>query len=102
MQDPITLVIFSGDASAARSFAQETGLDPAQTVLLPDPRMQVTQTLYHADPCPRLFVLNRRGQVHYTNTHADDAPRTAPALAIASRALDALRDCQKEALGSNH
>ena len=87
----ITLVVFSGDASEARAFAAQTGLNAKQTVLLPDPRMQVTETLYHAEPCPRTFVLNGRGAMIYTNNHADDAARTAPALVITSRVLDALR-----------
>lgn len=90
---PITLVVFSGDAAAARAFATQVGLDLSQTVLLPDPTMRVTQGLYHAEPCPRLFVLDAQGRVRYTNNHKDDAPRSAPALALCSRALDALRTC---------
>ena len=91
---PATLVVFSGNAAAARAFAAETGLDPAQTVLLPDPTMRVTTDLYHADPCPRLFVLDGRGVLRYTNNHKDDAAREVPEMVIASRALDALRACK--------
>jgi len=87
---PMTLVVFSGDASAARVFEAQTGLDPAQTLLLPDPELRVT-TAFQADLCPRVFVLDRQGKAVYTNDHKDDAPRQAPALAIASHALDALR-----------
>ena len=87
---PQTLVVFSGNAADADRFAAETGLDPAQTTLLPDPDLRVT-TAFQADPCPRIFVLNRAGTLAYTNSHADDAPRRASALVIASRTLDALR-----------
>ncbi len=87
---PATVIVFSGGADAARAFATETGLDPAQTTFLLDPDLKVT-TAYHADPCPRVFVLDSQGSLRYTNNHKDDAARQAPALAIASRALDALR-----------
>lgn len=87
---PITLMVFSGGTPAAQAFASRAGLDPSQTVLLPDPNLRVTAAS-HADPCPRVFVLNSQGRLRYTNDHKDDAARQAPALAIASRALDALR-----------
>jgi len=90
---PVTLVIFSGDAAAAREFATSTGLDHDQTVLLPDVTMHVTLDLYHAEPCPRVFVVDPHDHVQYTNNHKDDAPRQAPEMVIASRALDALRAC---------
>lgn len=90
---PLTLVVFSGDAAAAREFAMSTGLDHDQTVLLPDVTMHVTLDLYHAEPCPRVFVVDPHGLVHYTNNHKDDAPRQASEMVIASRALDALRAC---------
>lgn len=88
---PLTVVVFSGDAAAARDFAAQTALDPAQTVLLPDPALHVTLDLYQAEPCPRVFVLDSTGKIRYTNNHTDDAPRQAPALVIASHALAALR-----------
>lgn len=90
---PVTLVVFSGDAASARAFAADTELDLAQTVLLPDPTMAVTQTLYHADPCPRTFVLDRKCLLRYTNNHADDTARKSSEVVIASRMLDALRHC---------
>ena len=89
---PQTLIVFSGDVETARAFAAAVGLDSKQTVLLPDPDMQVTRA-YQAVPCPRVFVLDALGRVRYTNAHADDAPQKAPALAIVSRAFDALRAC---------
>ncbi|HLV81551.1 MAG TPA: redoxin domain-containing protein [Chthonomonadaceae bacterium] len=90
--DPRTVVVFQGDAEAVRAFATETGLDTAQTLLLPDPKLAVTLR-YQALPCPRVFVLDGQGIVRYTNDHADDAPQKAPALAIVSRAVSALRAC---------
>lgn len=89
--DPLlTLVVFSGDSASVREFAVQTGLDPSQTVLLPDPDMRVT-TLYQVDPCPRVFVLDLKGQIGYTNNHQDDVPQQASEVVIASRTLDALR-----------
>ena len=88
---PPTLIVFTGNAAAARAFAVQTGLDLKQTRLLPDPAMRVTTDLYHADPCPRVFVAGPGGRLRYTNSHADDAPRQASALVITSRALQALR-----------
>ena len=38
-----------------------------------------------------MFVVDEKGVLRYTNDHADDAPRKAPAIAIVSRALAALR-----------
>jgi len=94
---PVTLAVFSGDGASARDFAARTGLDPVQTVLLPDTSMQVTQ-LYRADPCPRVFVVDGRGRLCYTNDHKDDAARRAPEMVIASRALAALRAAMTENL----
>ena len=94
---PVTLVVFSGDAAAAQAFAVQTGLDLDQTVLLPDPEMRVT-TAFQADPCPRVFVLNKEGKAVYTNDQKDTAPRQASALAMDSRALDALRAANAPAL----
>ena len=88
---PLTLIVFSGDSASARAFAQQTGLDPKQTVLLPDPNMRVT-TLYKVDPCPRVFALDPHGRLSYTNNHKDDVPQVAPETIIASRALAALRN----------
>src|SRR5579862_3681536 len=56
-KDPVTLVVYAGDASAVRDFARQEGLDPAQTVLLPDVEMKVTLGAYQAAPCPRVFVV---------------------------------------------
>jgi len=90
-----TVIVFSGDASSAVQFRDETGLDPNTSVLLPDPQMDVTLGMYDAEPCPRVFVIDPSGHIAYTNNHTDDAPRKAPAIAIVSQALDALRTCLK-------
>lgn len=95
-ETPRTVVVFQGDAEAVRAFANETGLDTAQTILLPDPKIEVTMR-YQALPCPRIYVLDGQGILRYTNNHADDAPQKAPALAIVSRAVDALRACAPSA-----
>jgi probable HAF family extracellular repeat protein len=88
-QAPITLVVYMGDADAARDFARTAGLDLAHTLLLPDPKMDVTSA-YHALPCPRVFVLDDSQIVRYANTHADDDPLKAAASTIDTRALEAL------------
>jgi hypothetical protein len=98
---PATLVVYSGlDAAAARRLAAAAGLDRSQTTLLPDPEESVTEPIYHAEPCPRVFVLDERGSLRYTNNGEDDAPRKAPAAAIVARALDALRTGGPGAPGS--
>ncbi len=89
---PVTLVVYSElSAESSRTLASYCGLDLAQTVLLPDPAMEVTQGIYKADPCPRVFIVDAAGNLRYTNNSKDDAPRKAPALVIVSRAVDALR-----------
>jgi hypothetical protein len=88
---PITLVVYQGSAEEVRTLSTTAGLDPAQTVLLPDPEMTVTMEIYKADPCPRVFVVDAQGIIRYVNNGKDDAPREAPALVIVSRTVDALR-----------
>lgn len=88
--DPTTVVVFTGDADSEKSFADQTGLDLKNTVLLPDPTMKVTMS-YKSETCPRVFVISPSGKVAYTNNHKDDAPRQAPAEVIADLALSAAR-----------
>jgi hypothetical protein len=88
---PVTLVVFQGDADAVKTFARETALDLDHTVLMTDPDVSVTVDKYHAEPCPRVFVLDTAGNVVYTNNHKDDEARVAKGIVIASRALDAIR-----------
>jgi peroxiredoxin len=91
-KSPITLVVNSGlNAAVTRTLAANYELDLTQTVLLPDPEMQVTKSVYRVDPCPRAFIIDGKGILRYTNNSEEDAPRKVPALAIVSRALDALR-----------
>ena len=94
-QAPVTLVVYAGDSQSARDFARQQGLDPSQTVLLPDIEMEVTDNLYHAEPCPRVVVIDPKGIVRYVNDHKNDTPRVAPAMAIVSRVMDSVRACQK-------
>jgi hypothetical protein len=87
---PLTLVIFMGDAAAARAYAVSAGLDLKQTVLLPDADYKVTRQ-YHALPCPRLYVLDGKGLLRYVNRHADDAPQKAAATVLVAKTIDGLR-----------
>jgi hypothetical protein len=81
---PQSIIVFSGDSASLREFAVQTGHDPKQTMLLPDPDMRVT-TLYKVDPCPRVFVLDEQGRVGYTNNHKDDAPQHASKVVTTPR-----------------
>jgi hypothetical protein len=88
----MTVVIYSEiSANSARIMADFCGFDPAQTVVLLDEPMAVTEGTYKAETCPRVFVVDSKGTLRYTNNSKEDAPREAPALMIVSRALDALR-----------
>lgn len=87
---PLTLVIFMGDAAAARLYAASAGLDLKQTILLPDADYKVTRQ-YHAMPCPRLYVLDGNGLLRYVNRHADDAPQKATAAVLVAKTIDGLR-----------
>jgi hypothetical protein len=89
---PATVVVYSEmEPEIAREMALMYGLNLAQTVVLIDPDMRVTEGVYKADPCPRVFVLDAKGVLRYTNNHPDDQPRKAPAIAIVSRTVGALR-----------
>ena len=86
----ITLVAGSGmEAKGCRNFAAHTGLDPAQTILLPDPDRTVAEA-YHAEPCPRVYVIDEGGTIRYINQGKDDGPRKAPAAVIVAHALAAM------------
>jgi hypothetical protein len=89
-KSPVTLVVFMGDAAAARTYAAAAGLDLKQTVLLPDADFKVTR-LYHAMPCPRLYVLDNNGLLRYVNNHADDAPQKAAAALLVAKTINGLR-----------
>ena len=87
---PLTLVVYTGDAAEVREFAGRTQLDLKQTVLLPDSDEKVT-TLYQADPCPRVFVVDAGGSIRYTNNEQGKESYKIPAPLIAARTVDALR-----------
>ena len=84
-QTPRTIVVFTGDAESARVFAAETGL-PADTVLLTDPEMKVTNA-YHAEPCPRALVLDADGVVRYSSL--SDAAKDIVPITLVSRVVGA-------------
>jgi len=89
---PMTVIVYSEiGRDSAKSMAEWLAFDPAQTLVLLDEQMMVSAAQYKAEPCPRVFVVDEKGVLRYTNDHADDAPRKAPAIAIVSRALAALR-----------
>jgi hypothetical protein len=87
---PLTLVVYMGEAAAARAYAASEGLDLEQTVLLTDADYKVTRQ-YHALPCPRLYVLDDKGLLRYVNHHADDAPQKAAASLLVAKTIDGLR-----------
>lgn len=88
--EPVSIVIFHGNAEETRAFAEETQLDPKRTVLLSDLDEKVTEA-YQADPCPRVFVVDREGVVRYTNDEQGADSYKIPAPLIVARTVDALR-----------
>ena len=88
--EPVSIVIFHGNEEETRLFAEETQLDPKRTVLLADLDEKVTES-YQADPCPRVFVLDRDGVVRYTNDEQGADSYKIPAPLIVARTVDALR-----------
>jgi hypothetical protein len=88
---PPTVIVYAGASAEVDALAARAGLDLKNTRLIPDADLAVSYDVYHSDPCPRVFVLAGDGRIRYVNEGTEDHPRTAPALLIASRALDALR-----------
>lgn len=86
----VTMVIFSGNASELKHLAAESGLDAAQSVLMPDHNLS-TVTRYQAAPCPRVFVLDADGVLRYTNDQKGDSSLAAPVSAIVNRTLTSLQ-----------
>ncbi len=85
-----TLLVFMGDAAATTTYAKTAGFDLKQTVLLPDPNLKITQ-LYHAMPCPRLYVLDGNGLLRYVNNHSDDQPQKAAASVLVAKTVSGMR-----------
>lgn len=96
---PATLVVYTLNNQLTREMSEHDGLDLSKTVLLVDPNLQASD-IFHAHPCPRVFVLDSKGVLRYTNISADDAPPKGPAFLIVSRALDALRRTMETAAPS--
>ena len=92
-KDALTLLVYQGSVEEVKALARRSALDSALTILLPDVDSKVTDTLYHADPCPRLLVIDPKGILRYANTNPDDKPQEAPAALIVAKALDALTKC---------
>ncbi len=84
-----TLIVFSGDASEAKQFRSQTGLDAKLVTILTDKFLSITGQ-YDAYPCPRIFVLSADQKVLYTNNHAGDAPRTITGADLVTDAIKAL------------
>jgi peroxiredoxin len=84
-----TIVVFQGGADGARELAVASGLVRERTTFLCDAAHRVTLQ-YQADPCPRVFVLDRKGVIRYVNNGPDDLPESGPSVIIASKALAAL------------
>jgi peroxiredoxin len=82
-----TVIIFAGSREEVTEWAKQATLDKT-TLLFPDPEMRITDSLYHADPCPRLFVLDTHGIVRYVNTKKGEEPRKAPAELLLACVLD--------------
>jgi hypothetical protein len=88
--EPATLLVFLGNADAAKAFMDQVGLDGKQTVVLPDGDLAVARA-YNAVACPRVFVVDPQRVVRYTNAHKDDAPQKGAPAVITAKTLAALR-----------
>ncbi len=96
-----TVVVYMGAPGEAREFAAATGMQASSTLVLADPRLEVTMA-YHAAPCPRAIALDRAGRVCYINNHLDDQPQKASAAAITAHCVDALRHAETENPQAGH
>lgn len=92
-QNAATVIVYSTtDRNEAKARIAASGLDPKRTAVLCDTEnLSVTERLYHAEPCPRLVVVNPVGKIVYANTGADEKPQEAPAELLVARALSALQ-----------
>ncbi len=87
-----TVIVYQSDeAEEARTFARATGLDTKRTAVLLDGDLRVTDTLYHALPCPRLLALDENGTIRYIKPHEGDTDAEKNASTLAARVLSALR-----------
>jgi Redoxin len=91
LASPITVVVGSGlETKGCRALGDRAGFDAAQTVLLTDPGHHVME-MYHAELCPRVFIISADGVLRYVNRGKEDTPRKVPAATIVEHALAALR-----------
>jgi hypothetical protein len=90
-----TLIFFFGEKDAARTFVQQTGLDPGLTGMVADPKMLVGRK-FGVETCPRAFVVEASGKIGYTNTRKDDRAEGGSVTIIVSRVVQAVRDAKKE------
>ena len=88
-----TVIVYSTtDRAEARARVAASGLDPKRTAVLCDMEdLSVTERLYHAEPCPRLFVVDPASKVVYANTGDDEKPQEAPSGLLVARAFSALQ-----------
>ncbi|MBC7805025.1 MAG: redoxin domain-containing protein [Akkermansiaceae bacterium] len=91
-----TMIVYSTtDRDEAKSRIAASGLDPKRTAVLCDTEaLTVTERLYHAEPCPRIFVIDRLGKIAHASVKVDATepePSESVAAFLAASALDALR-----------
>jgi hypothetical protein len=89
---PQTIITYTEmSAKSARSLARSASLSDKDAVFLLDSDAKIARDRYHAEPCPRVFVLDARGVLRYTNEHEEDAPRVASASLLVAKTVSALR-----------
>ena len=88
-----TVIVYStADRAEARARVAVSGLDKKRTAVLCDTEdLSITERLYHAEPCPRLFVVDPASKVVYANTGDDEKPQEAPSGLLVARAFSALQ-----------
>lgn len=78
-----TIIVYTEmEAASARTLAQQAGLNlksPSLTILL-DPKRQVAEDVYHAEPCPRVFALDAARKILAAPTTGAIVPAAEAAL----------------------
>ncbi|MES2461997.1 MAG: hypothetical protein V4671_15540 [Armatimonadota bacterium] len=92
----VTVVVYSGGASGAKDLSARAGLDTdsGKTVLLTDPDLRVTDSLYHVESCPRSVVLDAAGIVRYADGQKEGGSSPESADVIVAKTFEALRHVQ--------
>lgn len=83
---PPTLVVFLGDASTARTFVETVGLDKAQTVVLPDPNLEIA-SLYKVVLCPHVFMMDAKGLPRFESHRTDNASSEISPMQLTARLI---------------